>query len=155
LQKLDLSKPFDTLMQEYIRDHWGKKAVVITSRVHPGEAQASYMMHGIIQYLLSDEAENLRNHFVFKLVPMLNVDGVIYGNNRCSLLGTDLNRKWLSPNRFLHPTVFYAKQMVRNLHNERKVGLFCDLHGHSRKFNAFFYGCTYKNYEHEGRAKNA
>ena len=30
---------------------------------------------------------------------------------------------------------------------ERKVVLYCDFHGHSRKQNAFFYGCTYKNYE--------
>lgn len=38
---------------------------------------------------------------------------------------------------------------------ERKVTFFCDLHGHSRKQNAFFYGCSYKNYEQEGRIKNA
>lgn len=33
--------------------------------------------------------------------------------------------------------------------------MFCDLHGHSRKQNAFFYGCCYKNFEQEGRVKNA
>ena len=33
--------------------------------------------------------------------------------------------------------------------------LYCDMHGHSRKQNVFFYGCAYKNYEHEGRIKNA
>lgn len=41
------------------------------------------------------------------------------------------------------------------MHNERRVLLYCDLHGHSRKENGFFYGCSYKNYEHEGRIKNA
>ena len=41
------------------------------------------------------------------------------------------------------------------MHNERRVVLYCDLHGHSRKQNTFFYACTYKNYEHEGRIKNA
>ena len=35
------------------------------------------------------------------------------------------------------------------MHAERKVLLYCDLHGHSRKKNAFFYGCSYKNYEQE------
>jgi len=35
------------------------------------------------------------------------------------------------------------------------VTLYCDMHGHSRKQNVFFYGCAYKNYEHEGRIKNA
>lgn len=41
------------------------------------------------------------------------------------------------------------------MHYERRVLLYCDLHGHSRKQNAFFYGCSYKNFEHEGRIKNA
>eukprot|EP00347_Sterkiella_histriomuscorum_P003123 403365502 len=142
-------------LKQYIIDHYHKKAVIITSRVHPGEPQASYMLQGTLDYLLSDEAANLRKHFVFRIVPMLNVDGVIYGNYRCSLLGVDLNRKWMQPNIFLHPTVYYAKQLVRYMHNERRVLMYCDMHGHSRKENAFFYACTYKNFEHEGRIKNA
>jgi len=69
---------------------------VLTSRVHPGEPQASYMMEGSLKFLLSksDLAEELLKNFVFKIVPMLNPDGVIHGNYRCSLLGVDLNRKW-------------------------------------------------------------
>ena len=67
------------------------------------------MLQGMLEYLISDEAEELRKHFVFRIIPMLNIDGVIYGNYRCSLLGVDLNRKWVSPNKFLHPTVYYAK----------------------------------------------
>jgi len=34
----------------------------------------------------------LRDLYVFKIVPMLNPDGVIIGNYRCSLVGDDLNR---------------------------------------------------------------
>ncbi len=69
---------------------------MLTSRVHPGEPQASYMMEGSLKFLLSksDLAEELLKNFVFKIVPMLNPDGVIHGNYRCSLLGVDLNRKW-------------------------------------------------------------
>jgi murein tripeptide amidase MpaA len=47
-------------------------------------------MEGIIDYLVSSEdygAQTLRNKFVFKIVPMLNPDGVIVGNYRCSLSG--------------------------------------------------------------------
>ncbi len=46
-------------------------------------------MNGVIEYLISDEAkaELLRNTFVFKIIPMLNPDGVIVGNYRCSLIG--------------------------------------------------------------------
>lgn len=52
-------------------------------------------MEGILDYLLDDSDENaaeLRKRFVFKIVPMLNPDGVIVGNYRCSLSGVDLNR---------------------------------------------------------------
>ena len=33
------------------------------------------------------DAKILRDNFVFKIVPMLNPDGVINGNYRCSLAG--------------------------------------------------------------------
>lgn len=61
-------------------DHFHKKAVIITSRVHPGEPQSSFMIKGMLEYLISDEAAELRKHFVFRIIPMLNIDGVIYGN---------------------------------------------------------------------------
>lgn len=54
------------------------------------------MMKGVIDYLVgpSVEARILRDHFIFKIIPMLNPDGVILGNTRCSLSGLDLNRQW-------------------------------------------------------------
>jgi hypothetical protein len=72
-----------------------RKGIVITARVHPGETNASWMMKGIIDYLVgpSLDARILRDNFVFKIVPMLNPDGVINGNYRCSLAGCDLNRQ--------------------------------------------------------------
>jgi murein tripeptide amidase MpaA len=53
------------------------------------------MMKGAIDFLLSNtrEARFLRRKFVFRIVPMLNPDGVRYGNYRTSLLGADLNRR--------------------------------------------------------------
>jgi len=47
------------------------------------------MMKGLIDYLVSKtpEARALRDNFVFKIVPILNPDGVINGNYRCSLAG--------------------------------------------------------------------
>ena len=94
--------------------HSSKKGVVFTARVHSGETVGSFMMLGIMDFLLgnSREAEILRKNLVFKIIPMLNPDGVRYGNNRTSLLGVDLNRRWFQPHKNLHPTIFYTKKMM-------------------------------------------
>lgn len=92
-----------------------KPAVVITARVHPGETNSSWVMKGIMDFLLSDslDARLLRDAFVFKLVPMLNPDGVIVGNYRCSLTGRDLNRSYNSNLKESFPTIHAMRMMVQ------------------------------------------
>ncbi|KYN37082.1 Cytosolic carboxypeptidase NnaD [Trachymyrmex septentrionalis] len=123
-----------------------KRGVVITSRVHPGETPSSWTMKGIIDFLTGDtnRARELRERFVFKLVPMLNPDGVIVGNNRCSLSGKDLNRQYRTVMRESYPSVWHTKLMIRRLLEECGVAIYCDLHAHSRKHNIFAYGCESK-----------
>lgn len=102
-------------------------------------------MKGIIDFLLSDaeDAKHLRNNVIFKLIPMLNVDGVIEGNHRCSLLGVDLNRQWIDPDINLHPTIYSTKQiMLQILQTNKNLLLFVDLHGHFEKKNIFMFGCN-------------
>ena len=134
------------------RDKFYKKAIVITSRVHPGETQSSFLVEGLINYLLSDEDEacEIRDKFVIKIIPMLNPDGVILGNSRSSLIGVDLNRRWIKPSKFLHPTVYYTKSLIKYLNKklhqpEVKSGgvvLFTDIHGHNKNQDIFMYGCV-------------
>ncbi len=114
----------------------------MSARVHPGETNGSWMMKGLIDFLCSDlpDAMLLREKYVFKIIPMLNPDGVIHGNYRCSLLGCDLNRRWKSPSKLLHPTIYTAKKLIKAFSKERELLLFVDLHGHSRRKNIFMYG---------------
>ncbi|XP_070764042.1 cytosolic carboxypeptidase 2 [Enoplosus armatus] len=121
-----------------------KKAVVVTARVHPGETNASWMMEGFLDFLLGDseDAQLLRDTFVFKVVPMLNPDGVIVGNYRCSLAGRDLNRNYKTLLRDSFPCVWHTRNMVERLMAETDVVLYCDFHGHNRKNNVFMYGCN-------------
>ena len=122
-----------------------RKGVVLTARVHPGETVGSWMMRGLMYFLTdpnNEEAKMLRENFVFKIIPMLNPDGVINGNYRCSLAGCDLNRRWKTPSKVIHPTIYYCKKLVKDTHQERCLLMFCDLHGHSRKQNVFMYGCN-------------
>jgi murein tripeptide amidase MpaA len=61
-----------------------KRAIVLSARVHPGETNSSWMMRGVLDFLTGDsvEAKGLREHFIFKIIPMLNPDGVINGMKR-------------------------------------------------------------------------
>ncbi|XP_055956157.1 cytosolic carboxypeptidase 2 [Patella vulgata] len=127
---------------EYTMCKRKKKYVVITARVHPGETQASWMMRGLLYFITSNDAtaQELRNNCIFKIVPMINPDGVIVGNYRCSLAARDLNRNYRHPKRENFPTIFTIKNMIDDLLNKNEVVLYCDLHGHSRKQNVFMYG---------------
>uniref|UniRef100_A0A3B4A3W7 Cytosolic carboxypeptidase 2 n=1 Tax=Periophthalmus magnuspinnatus TaxID=409849 RepID=A0A3B4A3W7_9GOBI len=121
-----------------------KRAVVVTARVHPGETNGSWMMEGFLDFLLgnSADAQLLRDTFVFKIVPMLNPDGVIVGNYRCSLAGRDLNRNYKTTLKDAFPCVWHTHKMVEKLLTETDVVLYCDFHGHNRKNNVFMYGCN-------------
>lgn len=105
---------------------------------------ASYLIEYIIDYLVSNSpiARTLRENFIFKIVPMLNIDGVVNGNYRCNLTGVDLNRQWIDPSKKNHPTIYHTKQLIKRMKEERDFLLYCDFHGHSRKKNAFIYGCA-------------
>lgn len=124
-----------------------REAVIITGRVHPGETVSSFIVEGILEFLISDSdvAKQLRDKYVFKIVPMLNPDGVVLGNYRCSLSGQDLNRQWGTATARLYPEIFYTKQMLNKTVASRPINFFMDVHGHSRKKNIFMYGCHNKN----------
>ncbi|KAM3722007.1 Cytosolic carboxypeptidase [Dirofilaria immitis] len=121
-----------------------REIILLSARVHPGENNTSWIMHGIMDFLMSDteEAMELRDRFVFKLIPMLNVDGVVNGSHRCSLAGVDLNRTWDKPSRLLHPAIYHSKAIIQYIIDvlEKKPFLFIDIHGHSKNFNLFLYG---------------
>ena len=64
---------------------------------------------------------------------MLNIDGVINGNYRCSLIGSDLNRRWKKPLKMVHPIIHKFKTHIKEFAREYDIELIADLHGHSRK----------------------
>ncbi|CAL1284820.1 unnamed protein product [Larinioides sclopetarius] len=127
------SKPLDS----------NRPYIFLSARVHPGESNSSWVMKGTLDFLLSNKAQKLRDSYIFKIVPMLNPDGVINGCHRLSLSGQDLNRQWITPNMRLHPTIYYTKSLFHYLASKnKKPQAFCDYHGHSRRSNAFFFGCN-------------
>ncbi|XP_059617798.1 cytosolic carboxypeptidase Nna1 [Phlebotomus argentipes] len=123
-----------------------KRAVVVSARVHPGETPSSWMMKGLMDFITGDSyvAKRLRHKFIFKLIPMLNPDGVIVGNTRSSLTGKDLNRQYRTVIRETYPSIWYTKAMIKRLMDDCGVVMYCDMHAHSRKHNVFIYGCENK-----------
>ena len=75
---------------------------------------SSGILKGAYEYLMAfnKEANYLRENYIIKIIPMINVDGVICGNSRTSLAGCDLNRRWETPNIYLHPEVYYSKDLI-------------------------------------------
>lgn len=100
---------------------------------------ASFVMEGIISILTGPSllAKVLRDNFLFFIVPMLNIDGVVTGNYRTNLSAVDLNRQWLDPSKKNHPTIYYTKQLIKKVNDEKDLFLYLDLHAHNRKKNIF------------------
>lgn len=114
--------------------------IVFTARVHPGESNSSYIIEGVINALLSNEFSDLRKKYMFKIIPMLNPDGVINGNYRSCIIGKDLNRMWQDPRENTTPTILTTKNLIIS----SKPDFYCDFHGHSSCSNATLYGCSPK-----------
>ncbi|RZF35068.1 hypothetical protein LSTR_LSTR009660 [Laodelphax striatellus] len=123
-----------------------REVVFLTARVHPGESNASYVMQGTLTFLLGDSAPaaSLRSKFVFKIMPMLNPEGVINGCYRCGLSDEDLNRKWNNPDPKRHSVIYHTKGLIEySCRLLKKVPfVYCDYHGHSRRKNVFLFGCS-------------
>ncbi|KAG5850094.1 hypothetical protein ANANG_G00078590 [Anguilla anguilla] len=135
----------------HLKPEQEKKVVFLTARVHPGESPASFICQGVIDFLVSQHpvARVLRDHVVFKIVPMLNPDGVYLGNYRCSLMGFDLNRHWQDPSPWAHPTLHAVKQLIVQMNQDPKVSLefYIDVHAHSTMMNGFMYGNVFEEEE--------
>ncbi|XP_050715046.1 cytosolic carboxypeptidase-like protein 5 isoform X2 [Eriocheir sinensis] len=97
----------------------GKKVVFISARVHPGETSSSFVLNGFLNFIVSGDprAERLRDMFVFKLIPLLNPDGVVRGHYRTDQRGVNLNRVYIDPSPVLHPTIHAARQVILYHHH--------------------------------------
>ena len=98
-----------------------KPVVFVSARVHPGETPSSFVLKGFLDFILKVDdirAQKLREKFLFKIVPMLNPDGVYRGHYRTDSRGVNLNRVYLETHPEWHPTISAVKNLILSLSKE-------------------------------------
>ena len=120
-----------------------RPVVAITGRVHPGETPASFVIQGFLDFVTSqhEDACYLRKVADIVVVPMLNPDGVSLGNYRTDATGVDLNRRWDAPSKEMEPSLYWTRELLQGINNEkdRKLDMFIDVHAHSTSKRSFMY----------------
>ena len=93
-----------------------RKCLFLQARTHAAETPGNFVMRELIKQITQDpeKYETILSKYVIKLVPMVNPDGVTFGNSRSSLVGVDLNRRWANPHCIAHPEIFYLKQVIQD-----------------------------------------
>jgi murein tripeptide amidase MpaA len=91
-----------------------KQTIFLSCRVHPGESPASFVLDGIMKFLIkqNEQAKILLEKFVFKIVPQLNPDGVYRGYWRLDTLAQNLNRFYSNPSPEKQPTIYGVKKVI-------------------------------------------
>lgn len=99
------------------------------------------MMEGFIEKL-----KQIKNSIEWIIIPMINIDGVIMGNNRTGLLGHDFNRNWNADEETfkenLFPEVVGITKYLKKIKKQKGkyLKMMIDFHGHSSQQNVFTYG---------------
>ena len=142
--------PPDLLSGERVDRPQRKRVVLLSARVHPGETPATHVIDGAIHFLLRSNdprALALRARYIFKIIAILNPDGVCHGHYRADTRGVNLNRMYVAGivNRDLHPSVAAYMSLVRKLQADGDLALVVDMHAHAGRRGCFFYGTRLDN----------
>lgn len=100
-------------------------------------------MKGTLEFLMEENnplAKLLRDFFVFKIIPMINPDGVYRGHFRTDGFGRNLNRYYRDATLEQQPSVFAIVQLINYFEKDKRIFFFCDYHAHGSCKNHFFYG---------------
>lgn len=111
-----------------------KRTCWIISRQHPMETPPSFTIKAMMGYLIGSGApggENMLRYLTFKIVPMVNVDGVAEGLSRHNLNGINLNRCWAYDTTYAgeEPEVNAVHTAIDGwIARGNRVDLFLDMH---------------------------
>lgn len=139
-RRVDLLTVTDAAEASRAKDR--RPIALVTARCHPGETPGQFSMFGFLEFVLSDDprAELLRQRFVFKIVPMLNPDGVHHGHTRANAEGFDLNRFYHEPVELEHEAIFALRAKLIEWSTTGRLMFYCDMHAHAHTRGCILYG---------------
>ena len=127
-----------------------KHIIFITARVHPGETPGTLMFNGILKLLIDNNnqmSKILLDNFIFKLIPIINVDGVSYGYFRLNTEGYNLNRCYLGPSSKITPENYAITKLFYFYSSNYKVRYYFDLHADMNTRGVYTFGNALKTFE--------
>lgn len=127
-----------------------RDTIIVSARVHPGEVPAQHTMRGILDLLMDPHdprSRALRERYVFKVIPMLNPDGVFRGHFRMDQLGQNLNRYYIDPDKLKQPAIFALRKLIDTFAENKTLAMYLDLHAHASKKGCFMYGNVVDTFE--------
>ena len=104
-----------------------KKVIYIIGRQHSAETCSSHMLRGMIDFLISDnvDAQEVRDKFVWYIVPMVNPDGVYLGKSRGTSENRNANRDWVN-NETVEINI--VRNHINLINNSIGIDFFIDWH---------------------------
>ena len=127
-----------------------KHIIFITARVHPGETPGTLTFNGILKLLIDNENQInkiLLDNFIFKLIPIINVDGVSNGYFRLNTEGYNLNRCYLGPSPKINPENYAITKLFYFYSSNYKVRYYFDLHADMNTRGVYTFGNALKIFE--------
>jgi len=109
-----------------------KKVVCFTGLQHCAELGAGWGLEGMIDFLLSGDplAAAARQKYVFRIIPIVNVDAIAEGIGRIHGTGRNLNREWERPDALSEASSIQASLDAWAAAGET-IDIFIDFHGFS------------------------
>lgn len=106
-----------------VGDKSAEKAVFFTARHHSCESTASYMLEGIVDYLISvSDTSPIFDDYCFYIVPMVDIDGVVNGDQGKERMPHDHNRDYVDG---LYAPVRGVKALAETLDVEFAMDIHC------------------------------
>jgi len=104
----------------------GRPTFLITSGFHPMEAD-TFATEAIMEYLNTDNGQNLLKYFNFVVIPISNPDGFYYGYNGCNVKGINLYWDFRERDAANAPEAYYLWRFILKI----KPSIYIDFHSYT------------------------